>query len=98
MVRVRLADAEGNLLSVDEGVLPSASSTRGSSPIGHKCLQLFFAFFLGPLFFHGFRWLLFGFFACVLALAHGVLLVWLVVRLFYGAVRRRMVANLGEKV
>jgi len=95
---VRLADAAGNLLSVDEGLFPSASSTRGSSPIRHECPKLFFAFFLGPLFFHGFRWLLFSFFACVLALAHGVLLVGLVVRLFYGAVRRRMVSNQGKKV
>ena len=98
MVPVRFADAAGNLLRVDEGVLLSASSTRGFSPIGHECPYLFFAFFLGPLFFHGFRWLLFGFFACVLAFAHGLLLVLLVVRLFYGAVRRRMVANPGEKV
>lgn len=58
-------------MSVDEGVFASASSTRGSSPIGPECPELFFAFFLGPLFFHGFSWLLFGFFACVLVLAHG---------------------------
>ncbi len=58
-------------LSVDEGVFPSASSTHGSSPIGQECPMLFFSFFLGPLFLHGFRWLFFGFFACVLALAHG---------------------------
>ena len=72
---VKLADGDGNLLSVDEGVFPSASSTCGSAQIGHECPSLFFAFFLGPLFLHGFGWFLFGFFACVLALAHGVLLV-----------------------
>lgn len=63
--------AEGDLVSVDEEVFPSASSTRGSSPIGQECPELFFAFFLGPFFLHGFSWLLFGFFPCVLVLAHG---------------------------
>lgn len=34
-------------------------------------LELFFGLFFGPLFLHGFGGFLFGFFACVLAFAHG---------------------------
>lgn len=93
-----MASAEAVLVKVDEGVFPSASSTRGSSPIGQECPELFFAFFLGPLFLHGFSWLLFGFFACVLVLAHGCAPCVVSGTAFYGAVRKRMVANLGEKV
>ena len=85
---------DGTLVRVDEGRKVPLVNPWGLA-FAKESVDLFFGFFVGPLFLHAFGGFFFGFFACVLAFAHGYAPC--VVRwygLLCGAVRGRMVTNL----